>query len=105
MGRSYDSIQAAGSAAITRVLDVGIDGVGPFKGAIQVAEEAIKSVDGDERQAVAKLIKIHTRFAATTGAVTGLGGIATLPVSMPVGIGGYYLVGARLAASVAHART
>jgi hypothetical protein len=48
--------------------------------------------------------RVHVRLAATTGGVTGLGGLVTLPVSVPVGVGGYYLLGARLAGAIAHLR-
>jgi hypothetical protein len=36
--------------------------------------------------------------------LTSLGGFITMPITVPTGIGGYYLVGARLAAAVAHLR-
>ena len=57
--------------------------------------EVLLSLDTDET---------HVRLAGTNGFVTGLGGIAALPVTLPVGVGGYYLLGARLAAAAAHLR-
>ena len=95
---------ALSQKAFTRVLDVGVDGAGRFKGAVDVAEEVFKTRGGDTEEAVRHLIRIHVRLAATTGGLTGLGGLITLPVSLPVGIGGYYLLGARLAGGVAHLR-
>lgn len=90
--------------ALQQVLHIGIDGAGPFKGAVEVAEEARRARGTDSEAAVQHLISIHIRFAMTNGAVTGLGGLVTLPLTLPVGLGGYYLIGARLAAGVAHLR-
>jgi EcsC protein family len=90
--------------AVTQILNVGIDGAGPFKGAIEVAEEVYKSTGGDVEVAIRRLVRVHVRLAATNGAVTGLGGLLTLPVTVPVGLGGYYLLGARLVAGIAHLR-
>ena len=94
----------AGPGVVDRVLNVGVDRLGPFKGAAVVADEALASCRGDVERAVDHIIKTHVRLAGTNGFVTGLGGIAALPVTLPVGVGGYYLLGARLAAAVAHLR-
>ena len=99
-----DSGEQAGRGILDRVLNVGVDGLGPFKGAAVVADEALASCRGDVERAVDQIIKTHVRLAGTNGFVTGLGGIAALPVTLPVGVGGYYLLGARLAAAVAHLR-
>lgn len=89
---------------VKRIQNVGIDGVGPFKSAIEVAEECRTSCGGDVEKAVAKLVRVHVRLASTNGALTGLGGLVTLPLTIPVGMAGHYLVGARLAAGIAHLR-
>ena len=47
---------------------------------------------------------MHVRLASTNGALTGLGGLVALPVTIPVGLAGHYLLGARLAAGVASLR-
>lgn len=99
----HKAVQVA-TKAVKQVLNVGVDGMGPFKGSIQVAEEALKSCNGDADRAIAQVVKTHVRLAGTNGFVTGLGGLASMPVSVPVGVGGYYLLGARLAGSVAFIR-
>jgi hypothetical protein len=104
MSDAVDKVVARGQKLVGQILNVGIDGAGPFKGAIEVAEEVFKTRGGDTEAAVHQLIRVHVRLAATTGFVTGLGGLLTLPVAIPVGVGGYYLLGARLAAGVAHLR-
>lgn len=90
--------------AVTPILNAGVDGAGPFKGSIEVAEESYKTKRGDVEAAIRHLSRVHIRLAATTGGLTGLGGLITLPVTVPVGVGGYYLLGARLAGGVAHLR-
>ena len=46
----------------------------------------------------------HVRLAAATGFVTGLGGIATLPVTVPAALAGLYVIAARMTAGIAHLR-
>jgi len=93
-----------GEKAVHQVLNVGVDGAGPFKGSIAVADEVLQSHGDDIEAAIKHLGRVHIRLAATTGFVTGLGGLITMPVTVPVGIGGYYLLGARLAGGIAHIR-
>lgn len=86
-------------AIITRV----IEGVGPLKGAVEVAEEhrrSARSVD----EAVDRLIATHVRLAGASGFITGLGGVAALPVTLPAGVSGLYLLAARMTAGIAHLR-
>ena len=103
-GGSAGKALELGKRALTQVLNVGVDGAGPFKGAVEVAEESFKAKGGDVEAAVRHVGRVHIRLAATTGGVTGLGGLITLPITVPVGIGGYYLLGARLAGGIAHLR-
>jgi hypothetical protein len=86
-----------------QVLSRGIGGVGPFKGAVEIADEHLRD-SGETEQAIRRLIRTHVRLAASSGFVTGLGGLATLPVTLPAGVTGLYLLGARLSAAVAHLR-
>ncbi len=89
---------------VGKIQDTGIDGVGPFKSSVEVAEECLRVSGGDREAAIDRLIRVHVRLASTNGAVTGLGGLITLPVTVTVGVAGYYLVGARLAAGIAYLR-
>lgn len=89
---------------VEQVLRVGVDGMGPVKGAVQVAEEQRRAAQGDTEAAVARLIATHVRLAAVSGFVTGAGGLVTLPVTLPASVTGLYVLGARLAAGIAHLR-
>jgi hypothetical protein len=85
------------------LLDKGTDGFGPFVGAATLAQSYLDDMsyaDNDER--AHSLIKWEASKNVTTGFVTGIGGIATLPVAIPAGFGAAWLVQARLAAGIAH---
>src|SRR5579875_1648228 len=88
---------------LEQVMSVGIDGLGPFKGATRVAGEA-RAVSADDEAAIDRLVRLHVRLAATGGGLTGLGGIAILPFTIPANIGSYYVLAARLAAGIADLR-
>jgi hypothetical protein len=103
-GRALDKVAAAAEQIVSKILSVGIDGLGPVKGAVEVAEEALSSARGDVEAAIDKLIRTHVRLAGTNGFVTGLGGFATMPISVPAGLSGFYVLAARLAGGIAHLR-
>lgn len=81
----------------------GIDGAGPYHGAVEVAEDHLRTADGPE-DAIRRLIRTHVRLAATSGFVTSFGGFSAMPVTLPAGVAGLYLLGTRLSASIAHLR-
>ncbi|PWW23500.1 EcsC family protein [Geodermatophilus normandii] len=93
------SLVKAGQELVERLLTVGIDGFGPFKHAEESAREALKGRSADE--AVRALVRNHVSMAAAQGFVTNLGGVVTLPVTLPVNVGASYLVQTHLAASIA----
>jgi EcsC protein family len=51
--------------------------------------------------AINSVIKWRTAHASATGFLTGLGGIATAPITIPAGLAASYVLGANLAASIA----
>lgn len=104
VGTASDKLAAAGQIAITKVLDLGVDGLGPFKGARVAAEESLARASGDVEAAVTHLIRVHVRLAGATGFVTGLGGFVAMPITLPAGITGYYVLAARLVAGIAELR-
>ncbi|CUU53895.1 EcsC protein family protein [Parafrankia irregularis] len=89
--------------AVGQLLHTAIAGAGPFKGAAAVAEE-IRAKAADPEAAIDRLIALHLRLAAASGALTGLGGLVTMPITIPAGLSGYYLVAGRLVGGVAHLR-
>lgn len=97
-------MNAVGERLVDRLIDFGVSGGGPMKGAVEVADEHLLAAGGDREEAVRRLIATHVRLAAGSGFVTGLGGIATLPVSVPAAMAGLYAVATRMSAGIAHLR-
>src|SRR5690242_11268064 len=86
--------QAAGEALVGKILDVGVDGAGPWHGARVAAEEAL---DGsvDVEQAIKRLIATHRRLVGVTGFTTGFGGIVAMAATAPADVVSFYAVSAR----------
>ena len=93
-----------GQRLADQVLDVGISGKGPIKGATQVAEEHLVAAGGDEAKAIRRLVTTHVRLAAVSGFVTGAGGLVTLPIAVPAALTGLYVTATRMVAGIAHLR-
>ena len=97
-------VQALGERLVQRVIELGIGGGGPLKGAVVVAEEHLAAAGGDRQEAERRLVTTHVRLASGSGFVTGLGGIATLPVTVPAAMAGLYVIATRMVAGIAHLR-
>lgn len=89
--------------AVQRLVDAGIDGVGPLDPARVVAERA-RASSQDAEAAIDLVVASHTRLAAAGGFVTGIGGFVTMPVSLPVNVVGFYVTATRMVAATAHLR-
>jgi hypothetical protein len=96
-------LERTATALVRRVVDAGIDGVGPLDSAAEVAERA-RSRRGDVEHAVDDVVSAHTKLAAAGGFVTGVGGFVTLPVALPANVAGFYAIATRMVAAVAHLR-
>jgi EcsC protein family len=83
-----------------QLLRVGIDGMGSFKSAEEIADQAMQRF-GDKKAATDWILSNHTRMAAVEGFVTGVGGFITLVVSIPANIAGFYLLATRMVAAIA----
>ncbi|WP_461119719.1 EcsC family protein [Saccharothrix stipae] len=87
-------------SAVDHLLRVGINGFGPFKGARQMAVEALdKGLTPEE--AIKHLIRTHVAAAGVQGFATNVGGLITLPVTLPANLTASYLVQTHLIASIA----
>ena len=112
---SQDAVDATAPAAfddnatarVTRVfehlMDVGIDGKGPFDSAQEVAEVAMLA-HSDAERAIDAIVRSHLRLAAAGGFVTSLGGFVTLPIALPANVVEFYLVATRMVAGIASTR-
>ncbi len=97
-----------GTAALVKVvtdkiLNVGVNGAGPWKGSIQVAEEHLAR-HGDPEKAISRVVATHIRLTSTTGFLAGVGGLMTLPVAIPADLTALWAAQGRLAGSIAHLR-
>lgn len=88
---------------VERLLDVGIDGKGPFDSAATVTAAAVRK-GGSSEGAIDELVKGHLKLAATGGFVTSMGGFITMPVALPANVFGFYVVATRMVAGIASAR-
>lgn len=88
---------------VERLLDIGIDGRGPFDSAQTVADSALAD-QGDVERAIDATVRRHIRMAAAGGFVTGLGGFVTLPVALPANVVEFYAVATRMVAAIASLR-
>ncbi len=100
-----DGLAAAlGDRLAAQVVELGIRGAGPLTPAVEAAEQHLANAGGDREEAVRRLVATHVRLAAASGFVTGLGGIATLPVTLPAALAGLYVLATRMTAGIAHLR-
>ncbi len=88
---------------VAKLVDAGIDGIGPLDPASAVADGARARSVGTE-EAIDELITSHGRLAAAGGFVTGLGGFFTLPIALPANVAGFYGIATRMVAGIAHLR-
>jgi hypothetical protein len=76
-------------------------GIPGFDTAIELAENYQQKGESLEEQ-VDSLIRWQNTKSATSGFLTGLGGIITLPVAVPANLGSVLLVQMRMVAAIAH---
>lgn len=79
-----------------------IEGAPPLSSAEDLAQEyLIDQSYPDDEERIESLINWETTKNFTTGFITGLGGILTLPVAIPAGFGASWIVQARMSAAIA----
>lgn len=104
-GDGEPTVNAVGSGnaaleLVNKILSVGVNGVGPYKSAADMADEAL-SAHGDVEAAIDRLVATHRRWVGSTGFASGLGGLITLPVSLPADVMTFYMLSARMSAAIA----
>ena len=97
-------LTGAATRLVERLLDVGIDGKGPFDSAHEVAADALRQAHGDVSQAMRIIVRDHRQLGAVGGFATGLGGFFTMVVSLPVNVLEFYLLATRMTAATAKLR-
>lgn len=98
------TLDRAASALVGRLMDLGIDGIGPLDSAAEVVQSALQHAGGDPDRAVKRLVSTHRRLVAAQGFVTGVGGLVTMPVALPANLVGFYVLATRLVAGIATVR-
>jgi EcsC protein family len=100
---TQDSLTGATTSMVEHLMDVGIDGRGPFESAQRVADLAIAD-HLEAEPAIDAMVRSHLMLAAAGGFVTSLGGIVAMPIALPANVIGFYLVATRLVAGIASTR-
>lgn len=88
---------------LRQILDLAIDGYRGFPGAEAVAKRH-EAKHTEDRKAVDAIVDQHIRLAGVQGFLTSVGGLITLPVSLPANMTGLAVVQARMVASIAALR-
>jgi hypothetical protein len=87
---------------VTWITDRAIQGIGPLCSAQALADEYLNDQRyQDHRHRVDSLINWETTKNFTSGFVTGLGGLITLPIALPAAFGASWLIQARMSAAIA----
>lgn len=87
---------------INWLTETGMQGIPPLSSAEDLAQEyLIDQSYPDIEERIESLINWETTKNFTTGFITGLGGLLTLPVAMPAAFGASWVIQARMAGAVA----
>lgn len=94
--------EASANKLVTYLLEKGLGGVPPLSSAANLAAEYLIDQGYETHDArVDSLIKWETRKNFTTGFLTGLGGVISLPVGVPSALAASWLIQARMAGAIA----
>jgi len=85
------------------ITNAGVNGLNVLQSAEKVAADHLNDADNID-DAINSIIAWRTTYAVGTGFVTGLGGIATMPVTIPAGLAASYAIGSNTVAAIAHLR-
>jgi hypothetical protein len=85
------------------IADAGINGFGILPSAEQVAQDHSSKAASVE-DAINSIIAWRTAYAAGTGFISGLGGIAVMPITIPASLAASYALAANTAAAIAYLR-
>ena len=97
-------LDALANAFIGKLLDFGVDGIGPLQSSSEVLAR-VRSKHGEDRDRVVDaIVSEHIRKGAVGGFVTGVGGIFTMPVAIPVNVLEFYTFATRMVAAIAEER-
>ncbi|WP_131104155.1 EcsC family protein [Ornithinimicrobium sufpigmenti] len=100
-------IDAAANAFVGKLLDLGIDGIGPVDSVDEVVAKLRRKHGEDGKgveAAIKEVVSDHVKKAGVGGFLTGAGGVVTMPVSLPANVLEFYVLATRMVASIATLR-
>ena len=101
MSEEYDENKAL--QLINWITDRAVNGIPPMCSAENLAlEYKIDTSYPDDEERIESLINWETTKNFTSGFITGIGGLITLPVSIPTAFGASWVIQARMAAAIAN---
>jgi hypothetical protein len=99
---SEDEDESKALQLVKWLTEKAINGIPPLSSAEDLAQEyLIDQGYPDDEERIESLINWETTKNFTTGFITGLGGVITLPVSLPAAFGASWVIQARMAAAIA----
>lgn len=93
---------AFASGFVHQAFERAIDGFGPLPGAAASADARLHRHEGNLRLAVKDVVDSHVSLAGAQGFLTNIGGLVTLPVSVPANVSGLAMLQAHMVAGIAH---
>lgn len=97
-----ESIQDA-LHTLKKILQLGIDGIGPLSSAKELANQYLRDLDYSTKgERIDALEKWEIRKNFTTGFITSLGGLITLPITIPASLAINWVIQTRMAAAMAY---
>jgi len=85
------------------ITNAGINGLGVLPSAEKVAADHLSKAASVE-DAINSVIVWRTTYAAGAGFITGVGGIAAMPITIPAGLAASYALGVNTCAAIAYLR-
>ncbi|MFT4010418.1 MAG: EcsC family protein [Nocardioidaceae bacterium] len=102
--RAHKILPGMTASVVHEALNQAIHGVGPLPGAALAADRQLAEQRGDVDKAIHEVIENNVRLAGVQGFLTNIGGLVTLPVTIPVNVTGLAVVQCRMVAGIAHLR-
>lgn len=97
-------LDSAANAFVGKLLDLGIDGIGPVDSVQEVVARMREKHGDDVDAAIKQIVSDHVKKAGVGGFVTGAGGVVTMPVSLPANVLEFYVLATRMVGSIATLR-
>lgn len=103
-GKSTKAVEKVGRQ-LQRLSKRAVDeGVGPLAGSAAYAESRIGEGDHDPESAIRRVVRESVAASGAQGFVTGVGGFAAMPVTLPANVAGSLVINARMVGTIAHLR-